>query len=112
MFSQTLRNVLSADQRLPDGKPPIVFISIHVTCDEVFQKIKAVPIISKELQLGFDSQTCIHCGIKAKLLTNTKMEYEKVACYVGEDPSNSTPYEESLCHPLIISKYWKITKIV
>ena len=111
-FSQTLCHVLSSDQRLPDGKPPIVFISMHDSCNDVMKKIQCASVICNTLKLPFDCQACTRCGIKAKLLTNKNKEYVKVACYAGEDPSESTPYEESLCHPLIISKYWKITKVV
>lgn len=111
-FSKTLCNVLSVDQRLPDGKPPIVFISMHDSCNDVIKKIQHAPVICNTMKLAFDCQACIRCGIKAKLLTIKDKEYEKVACYAGEDPSESVPYEESFCHPLIISKYWKITKVV
>ena len=108
-FQEVVDRVLPADEKLPQDKPPIVFISMNDSGEDIYRKILDAPVIYNGVRLAFDSHTCARCGTKAKLLGEKK---EKVACYVGEDPSKSIPYDESLCHPLIISKYWKITKIV
>ena len=107
-FDKVLSRVL-VDERLPEDKPPIVFISMNDSCEDICQKIKHAPVIFDGVRLAFDSQTCSRCAIKAKFLSK---KGEKVACYMGEDPSRSIPYNESLCHPMIISKYWKIAKIL
>ena len=110
-FEEALSFVLPPGEQLPDQKPPIVFISMNDTCEEIYTKILSAPVISDGMRLEFSHQTCARCGIKAKFLGGGEKEV-KVACYAGEDPSQSTPYKESLCHPMIISKYWKITKVL
>ena len=104
-----VNRVLSADEKLPQDKPPIVFISMNDSGVDIYRKILDAPVIHNGVRLAFDSHTCARCGTKVKLLGEKR---EKVACYVGEDPSKSIPYDESLCHPMIILKSWKITKIV
>ena len=110
-FQEALCYVLPPGEQLSDHKPPIVFISMNDTCEEIYRKIHSAPVIFDCVRLAFDYRTCACCGIKVKFLGEGKEEV-KVACYAGEDPSNSIPYEESLCHPLIISKYQTITKVV
>ena len=111
-FQEALTQVLPQGEQLPDGKPPIVFISMHDSCEIIMAKIKDAPVLCKELRLELDHRMCVRCGLKAKILTYKNNRRERVACYIGQDPSVSMPYEESLCHPLIVSKYWTITKIV
>ena len=111
-FEEALTQVLPNDEHLPDGKPPIVFISMHDTCETILTKIKEAPVIRNKLKLAFDHRTCVKCGLKAKILKYKNDNEKRVACYAGEDPTVGVAYEESHCHPLIVSKYWKITKIV
>ena len=114
-FRDVLSRVLPADKKLPEvkqlpkDKPPIVFISMNDSCEEICKNIQGAKVIFDGVRLAFDSRTCCRCAIKAKFLRETG---EELACYMGEDPSRSIPYNESLCHPMIISKHWKITKIV
>ena len=110
-FQEALSLVLPHGEQLPDLKPPIVFISMNDTCEDIYAKIESAPVIFDGVRLEFSHQTCARCGIKAKFLGEGEKEV-KVACYIGEDPSQSTPYEESHCHPMIIPKYWKITKVL
>ena len=111
-FTEALARVLPEDERLPNDQPPMVFISMRDSCEDILTKVKEARVIRQELKLTFDHRTCVRCGLKAKILTYGNNETKKVACYSGQDPSVSMPYEESHCHPLIISKYWTITKIV
>ena len=111
-FQTALTKVLPEGITLPDDKPPIVFISMNDSCEDVMKKIEDAPVACNELRLAFDHRTCIRCGLKAKILTCSNDRRSRVACYAGEDPSAAMPYEESHCHPLIISKYWTITKIM
>ena len=103
---------LSPGNRLPEGKPPLVFISLNDTCEAILENIQEAPVIREELRLEFDHRTCIYCGLKAKLLPGENDEAKKVACYADEDPTTCILYEESKCHPWIKSKHWQITKIV
>ena len=109
-FNTTLQRVLPNSQ-LPEDKPPLVFLSKRDSCEGIMRKIRDAPVIHDGLRLQFDNQTCARCGMKEKILSQGKEEV-KVACYAGEDPSVAIPYEDSLCHPMIISKHWKLTKIL
>ena len=108
-FQETLSRVLPQGERLPDEKPPIIFLSMNDSCEDIYWKVKHAPVIVDEVRLAFDYPTCSRCGIKAKFI---REKQTKVACYVGQDPTKSIAYEESHCHPLIVPKYWEITKIV
>ena len=112
LFLKALYEISPGDP-LPDGKPPLIFISLHDTCEAILENIQEAEVIGNELRLEFDHRTCVRCGLKAKLLPgeNNKKE-KKVACYAGDDPTTCVLYEESKCHPWIKSKYWKIAKIV
>ena len=112
IFQAGLTEVLPDGEAFPDDKPPIVFISMNDSCEDVLKKIEDAPVVCDELRLAFDHRTCIRCGMKAKILKDGNDKDQKVACYAGEDPSLAMPYEESLCHPFIISKHWAITKFV
>jgi hypothetical protein len=98
---------------LPDGKPPLIFISLHDTCEAILENVQGAEVHRNELRLEFDHRTCVRCGLKAKLIPGENNETEKkVACYAGDDPTTCILYEESKCHPWLKSKYWTITKIV
>ena len=114
MFQAALTEVLPEpeDVMILDDRPPIVFISMKDSCEDLTKKIEDAPVICDELRLEFDHHTCIKCGLKAKILKDSNNRRQRVACYAGEDPSAAVPYDESQCHPLIISKYWTIAKIV
>ena len=104
---------LSPGDPLPDGKPPLIFISLNDTCEAILEKVQEAEVIGNELRLEFDHRTCVRCGLKAKLIPGENNEKEKkVACYAGDDPTTCILYEESKCHPWIKSKYWKIAKVV
>ena len=111
-FQEALTQLLPQEEQLPGGKLPIVFISMHDSCEAIMAKIKDAAVLRSEFRLAFDHRTCVRCGLKAKILTYKNNKKKRVACYLGQDPSVSIPYEESLCHPMIVSKYWTITKIV
>jgi hypothetical protein len=112
MFQAVLTEVLPNDVVFPGDKPPIVFLSMNDSCEDVMKKIEDAPVVCDELKLAFDHRTCIRCGLKARILKCKDDRERKVACFAGQDPTVAMPYRESHCHPLIISKHWTITKIV
>ena len=105
VFQLALRRVLPGTEPLP--KPPIVFLSMFDSCELVFNKIHRAPVAKNVVRLVFDSETCARCGIKTKMLGQ-----EKVACFFGSNPSDTIPYEESTCHPLLIPKYSRVVKVL
>ena len=110
-FQEALNYVLPRGEQLPNLKPPIIFISMNDSCEDIYAKIESAAVIYDGVRLEFDHRTCARCGLKAKFLGEGDKEV-KVACFAGEDPSKSIPYDESHCHPMIISKYWTITKVL
>ena len=104
-FQTALRKVLPGSEPLP--KPPIVFVSMFDSCEAIFDKIHRAPVAKNMVRLVFDSETCARCGIKTKMLGK-----DKVACYFGQNTSNTIPFEESTCHPLFMPKYSKLVKVL
>ena len=82
-FQEALTQVLPQGEQLPDGKPPLVFISMHDSCETIMAKIKAAPVVREELKLVLDDRVCICCGLKTRILTHKNNRRERVACYVG-----------------------------
>ncbi len=104
-FQEALRQVLPNREHLP--KPPIVFVSMHDSCEAIFDKIDGASVAKPVVELEFQSQICARCGIKTKIVRG-----EKIACYYGPDPDQSIPYKQSTCHPLFVPKYSKLIKIM
>ena len=86
-------------------KPPIMFISLTDSCETVFANIDKAIVASKEIELDFEPMVCDCCGIKTKMIKS-----EKIAAYTGE--GDAIPYDESTCHPLLVSKYTKVVKFL
>ena len=108
-FQEALDLVLPPGEQLPDQKPPIVFISMNDTCEDIYANIKDAPVIYNGMRLSYKHGVCDHCGLKTKFL-EVGEEIVKIACY-AVDPSCCVPYKESVCHPMFISKYSGITKL-
>ena len=104
-FQEALRHVLPNRECLP--KPPIVFVSMRDSCEEIFNKIDHALVVKPVVELAFQSQICARCGITIKIVHG-----ERIACYYGPDPDQSVPYKQSTCHPLFIPKYSKFIKIL
>ena len=108
-FQNSINTILPQDEHFPDYKPPVVFISMNDTCEDIFTKVKTAPIIFDGIRLNYKHGECIHCGLKTKFL-KVGAEVVNIACYTV-DPSCCIPYEESLCHPLMIQKFWGVSKL-
>jgi hypothetical protein len=106
-FQKVLSLVLPPGEQLPEQKPPIVFISMNDTCEDILTKVKTAPVIFNGMRLIW---ACIHCDLKTKF-PKVRAEVVNSACYTV-DPSCCIPYKESRCHPMIIQKYWGITKLL
>ncbi len=107
LFRQALKEVFNnppPNNPLPD--PPLIFISLTDTCEQILAKIKGATVEQEGLHLQIDPSTCAECGVKIGVVKG-----QRVTCYFGEDPANAIPYEESTCHPCFIPKYSRIDKI-
>ena len=55
-FHETLSRILPIDECPSKDKPPIVFISMHDTCEDILRKIKDAPVITDGITLKFHFQ--------------------------------------------------------
>lgn len=101
-FRQALREVFNnppPNDPLPD--PPLIFISLTDTCEEILDKIKCATVQQEGLNLQIDPSACSECGVKIGIVKG-----QRVTCYFGDDFTNAAiPYDESTCHPCFIPKY-------
>lgn len=107
IFKEVMNDVLRqahANDHADDSPnaPPIIFISMAESCESILEKVKGAPVESDEgLELEFDPNTCINCGIKSAIIKG-----ENVACYFPTgDMSEAIPYDESHCHPAIVPRF-------
>lgn len=86
----------------PPNAPPVIFISMAESCESILEKVKGALVENDEgLELEFDPNTCINCGMKTAVIKG-----EKVACYFPTGGmSEAIPYDESLCHPAIVPRF-------
>ena len=105
-FRQALEEVFSTTTERPLPDPPLIFISLTNTCEEILDKVKKAAVEEEGLHLQIDPNTCAVCGVKIGIVKG-----KRVTCYFGENFSNAIPYEESTCHPYLIPKYSRIDKI-
>ena len=107
LFHQALSDVFNnPPQSNPLPDPPLIFLSLTDTCEQILDKIKGATVEQEGLHLQIDPSTCAECGVKIGVVKG-----QRVTCYFGEDPANAIPYEESTCHPCFIPKYSRIDKI-
>ena len=97
--------------------PPIVFISLFDTCEEVYSKIRDCKVSKEGVELRFNPSTCARCSIKIGTLKEDEYVEERDGdrirtCTRDNDWSHAIPYEDSTCHPMMIPKYTKLQKIV
>ena len=97
-FHETFQREL-AEQREDNEElpvPPIIFIAMSDTCEEIFDKIISAPVIAKE-HVELNSRKCTKCSNK---LLPLKVQPS------GEDFGRDHLEEDSLyCHPIILPMY-------
>ena len=107
LFRQALQEVFhNPPPSNPVPDPPLIFISLTDTCEQILEKVKKADVEQEGLHLEIDPSTCAECGVKIGVVKN-----QRVTCYFSEDPSNAIPYDESTCHPYFVPKYSRIDKI-
>ena len=102
-FRAVLSRTLSSITELPE--PPILFISMTSSCEEILQGVKTAQVVREPITLEFDSHICARCGSTA-----ISVQSVKVAVYTDETESSTIPYNQSTCHPLFVPKYSKIVR--
>ena len=105
-FSSALEEVFKGTSERPLPDPPLIFISLTNTCEEILDKVKEAVVEQEGLHLQIDPNTCAECGVKIGVVKG-----KRVTCYFGEDLKDAIPYEESTCHPYMIPRYTRIDKL-
>ena len=103
-FQEAMHSVFNFDDT---PRPPIVFISLNDTCEDILYTIQKAEVREERLQLSFSRSLCTRCGIKTKF--EGKDQDEIGACSF-EDQPEVIPLDESTCHPLMIPKYSKLKR--
>ena len=102
-FRVVLSRTLPNERGLPE--PPILFVSMTSTCEEILQGVKTAQVVREPITLEFDSHICARCGSKS-----ISAQSVRVAVYTDETETSTIPYNESTCHPLFVPKYSKIVR--
>lgn len=84
----------------PPNPPPVLYISLQDTCEEIYDKIHRTTTSNDKLTLQFVENVCTKCSIKIGTFGESR-----VVCAFGTDLTQSLPYDESKCHPIMIPKW-------
>ena len=91
---------------LATPKPPLLYIAPDDSGDKIFGNVKSAMVQNPDgMKLAFQKETCARCA-----LSICNVQGEKV-CFIG-DSTIPIPYDETLCHPVIVPKYSRSTKII
>ena len=90
-------------------EPPLIFISLFDTCEEVLHKVQLAHVRQEKIQLEFNRSLCARCG--AAIVEEG--QGDGTAAHVKhDDMQGAISQEESTCHPLMVPKYTKIRRIL
>ena len=125
-FEET-RSVFEIAMRRAFGKedvlqPPIKFLSLLETCENVLELIKNAEIIKEGVELALASTTCVRCNLtlrevmkgfsKTDRRLEARKDEEKIIMCTNLALNTEIPYAESTCHPKVIPKYTIAERIV
>ncbi|XP_064390328.1 uncharacterized protein LOC135338203 [Halichondria panicea] len=85
-------------------KPPIIFIAMTDTCEEIFVKIATAPVQNNDsLTVQFRSNQCCRCPAEIK----SDKDGKEFACTrrISSGGDITVPYKESTCHPAMLPMY-------
>ena len=105
-FHEAMQSVFSSD--VPE--PPIIFISLRDTCEEVLRKVQEAKVPQDRLQLAFSHSICSRCGVKTKFEGKDQDLEMGISSYKDESGVRVIPSNETTCHPVIIPKYSELEK--
>lgn len=111
-FQRAMQRVFKTDDA---PQPPIIFISMFDTCEDIYYKIRHSQVAKEGVDLEFNPSTCARCSIKIGTLredeTNVEHKDDLLATCTHSDWASAIPYEDSTCHPMLIPKYSTLQKI-
>ena len=99
LFQEAYQRELTEQQEATEElrAPPIIFIAMTDTCEEIFEKINSAPVNKNNYLLEFNSKTCCKCGIDLHPLRAQQGTKDWVTRRYLED--------DLLCHPEIQPMY-------
>ena len=103
---EALREVFKSDD-IPD--PPIIFISLFDSCEEILRKVKTANVTQDAVNLEFTESVCARCD--KNVIKEGEGEGVPVACSIPGQQGR-IPLDESTCHPLMIPKYSRLTRFL
>ena len=106
LFQGVLHNVLTLETEEELPKPPVIFVSLAQSCEAILHEVKCAEVSKRGLMLQFEPTICTRCSMKIGQLRG-----ENVVCAFGRDWSQSMPYENSTCHPILVPKYTRLQRI-
>ena len=100
--------------------PPIVYIALDDSAQEILLKIKAATVQNESLLCGFIDNVCAKCAVKVRYIKPELKDsdetedilQEHIRSHVVTANEELLDYAESKCHPVIIPKYSKLQKIL
>ncbi len=112
-FRQTKEHLQEGLQEAFNGEnvpePPIAFISLFDTCEEIMRKVRTAEVLKSSILLEFRHSLCARCGLT--IVEEGKNDSESSYC-TSPNRHGSITYDESTCHPIMIPKYSKVEKVV
>ncbi len=111
-FKQTNQHLQEALKVTFKGKivpePPIEFLSLFDTCEEVLRKVQNAKVLKESIELEFRSSICARCG----LTIYEEGEGGGESYCTSPNSLGAIPFDESTCHPVMIPKYSKVKKVL
>ena len=101
---EALQDVFKCDD-VPD--PPIIFISLFDSCEEILRKVQTAPVKQDMLNLKFSSSICSRCDVK---IIDEGAGKGQSSCCSFSDQYGAIALDESTCHPMMVPKYSTIMK--
>ena len=111
-FEHTRLHLQEALQEIFNGEdvpePPIEFLSLFDTCEEVLCKIQGAQVLRDSLMLEFKRSFCARCGLT--IIEEGSCGNEDVYCTSSEQ--GPIHHDETTCHPIMVPKYSEIQRVV
>ena len=99
-FQETLRDILGLHPDSSTPYPPVIFISLLDTGEEIVDMVRRADVQKNSLELIFDPGVCVKCSCIIHWLESERVE----VIPTGKKASDVLPYSESRCHPIFLPR--------
>ena len=95
-----------AQAKAVSPKPPLLYVGMDDSGQKILDNVKSTVVQNPDgLKLDFQKDTCARCATRISDVNGERV------CYVG-DSKVSVLYDETLCHPLLVSKHSRFVKVM